>query len=100
MTRSRLVVVAALILAVAMFFALDLGRFLTFDYLSARHGDIADLHARHPGTTAVAYETVEDAGGALPTFNEVEISRIILVQPDIATFAISRSTPSRCATGR
>ncbi|HEX7383785.1 MAG TPA: FAD-dependent oxidoreductase [Burkholderiaceae bacterium] len=48
MSKKQALVVALLALAVAAWFALDLGRFLTLDALRQRQADFAVLYAAHP----------------------------------------------------
>lgn len=55
MKPSRWLVLAAIALALALFFQLDLGRYLTLDYLQQRHEDFAWLYARHPWEVRLAY---------------------------------------------
>lgn len=53
--KRRLFVAALLALAVALFFALDLGRFLSLEYLKAQHASLVALYRTHPATTLAAF---------------------------------------------
>jgi pyruvate/2-oxoglutarate dehydrogenase complex dihydrolipoamide dehydrogenase (E3) component/uncharacterized membrane protein YdjX (TVP38/TMEM64 family) len=55
MKAARWLVLLALALALGLFFALDLGRFLTLGYLQQRHQEFADLYALHPWELRGAY---------------------------------------------
>jgi uncharacterized membrane protein YdjX (TVP38/TMEM64 family) len=48
MNRSRLALLALLIVLIAAFFALGLQRYLTLEYLKAQQAAIASLYAAHP----------------------------------------------------
>ena len=55
MKLSKILVLAAAIAAVAAFFALDLGRFLSLEYLKTSQSQLATLYADHPWATRGAY---------------------------------------------
>lgn len=55
MSKKKLIVVALLALLVVALFALDLGRFLSLDYLKSRQAEFALLAAERPGLTAGAF---------------------------------------------
>ncbi len=55
MTRSRLLVLGALALALAGFVALDLGRFVSLAYLQASQSSLAALYAQAPWTVRGIY---------------------------------------------
>ncbi len=55
MKATRWLLALALALALGLFFALDLGRFLTLDYLQQRHEEFATLYALHPWEVRGAY---------------------------------------------
>ena len=55
MNAARWLVVLLLALALALFFALDLGHFLTLHYLQQRHQEFSDLYALHPWELRGAY---------------------------------------------
>ncbi|MSQ76403.1 MAG: pyridine nucleotide-disulfide oxidoreductase [Rhodoferax sp.] len=55
MTRSRLLVLGALALALASFVALDLGRFVSLTYLQASQAGLAELYAQAPWAVRGAY---------------------------------------------
>ena len=55
MKATRWLVALALALALGLFFALDLGRFLTLDYLQQRHAEFAALYAQRPWELRALY---------------------------------------------
>ena len=55
MSRSRLLVLAALAALVAAFFAFGGHRYLTLEQLRAHQAAVQDYHASHPWSTALAY---------------------------------------------
>lgn len=55
MTRGRWFLLVLLAAAVLAFFAFDLGRFLSLDYLRARQAEFAALYAQHPLQVMAAY---------------------------------------------
>ena len=55
MTRSRVLLLLALLAGVALFFAFDLQRFLTLDYLKSAQGQFTALYAERPLTVIGAY---------------------------------------------
>ncbi len=68
MKAARWWLLTLLVLALPLFFGLDLGRFLTLDTLQQRHAELADLYLRHPwklrGGFLLVY--VAMAGTSLP----------------------------------
>ena len=65
MTRSRLWLLLALLAGVALFFAFDLQRFLTLDYLKSAQGEFAALYAQRPLAVVGGYFLVYVAVAAL-----------------------------------
>jgi pyruvate/2-oxoglutarate dehydrogenase complex dihydrolipoamide dehydrogenase (E3) component/uncharacterized membrane protein YdjX (TVP38/TMEM64 family) len=55
MTRWRLAVLALLLVLIAAFFALDLGRYFTLEALKAQRDAIAGYREAHPWSAAAAY---------------------------------------------
>ena len=55
MSKKQALVVALLVLAVAAWFALDLGRFLTLDALRQRQADFAALYDAHPARVVALF---------------------------------------------
>ena len=55
MTRSRVLVLGALAILIAAFFAFDVERYLTLDSLKAQQATIAAYHEGHPWSTAGTY---------------------------------------------
>jgi len=55
MTRSRVLVLGALAILIAAFFAFDVERYLTLDSLKAQQAAIAAYHEGHPWSTAGTY---------------------------------------------
>jgi len=53
--KRRLAIVALLVLAIALYFALDLGRFLDLAYLKSQHAALVDVYRQHPVATLAAY---------------------------------------------
>ena len=68
MNVARWLLLAVLVLALLLFFGLDLGRFLTLDTLQQRQQDFAALYAQHPWEVRAAYfgVYVAVAAAALP----------------------------------
>jgi len=62
---TRLIVVALLLLLVGTFFAFDLGRFLTLEYLQAQRGELLALYNNNPATFIGAYMALYIAVTAL-----------------------------------
>ncbi len=58
MTKSRIVLLLVLALLIAAFFAFDLGRFLSLEFLKAQHAAIEDVYHTHPVRTALAFLAV------------------------------------------
>ena len=62
MSKKKLLIFAALVGSVAAYFAFDLGRFLSLEYLQSRQADLAALAAEHPwqvsGVFIAAYVAV------------------------------------------
>lgn len=65
MTKPRLIVLVALVAAVAAFFALDLGRFLSLAFFETQRASIDAYHQAHPVQTAAIYVAVYVAVTAL-----------------------------------
>jgi len=65
MKASRWLVVALLLAALYVFFAFDLGRYLTLQSLQQHHQDFAALYARHPWQVRGAYFVMYLAVAAL-----------------------------------
>jgi len=55
MKTNKLILLAVVLAAIAAFFALDLGRYLSLDYLQQSHARFTDLYQRQPLTVAAAY---------------------------------------------
>ena len=55
MNRSRLLVLAAIVVLAALFFALGGHRYLTLEELRARQDELRQVHAAHPWKAALAY---------------------------------------------
>ena len=55
MTKSRLIVLIALVVAIIAFFALDLGRFFTLDYFKSQQAAIMDYFHAEPVKTGVGF---------------------------------------------
>lgn len=58
MTRSRVLLVVVLVVAAAAFFAFDLGRFLSLDYLKAQQAAFDAYYRERPALTLAAYFVV------------------------------------------
>ena len=58
MKPARLAILLVLLLAVGLFFWLDLERFLTLDALKANRQALLDLHSRHPFGMAAAFMAI------------------------------------------
>ncbi len=58
MTKSRIVLLLVLALLIAAFFAFDLGRFLSLEFLKAQHAAIESIYHAHPVRTALAFLAV------------------------------------------
>jgi pyruvate/2-oxoglutarate dehydrogenase complex dihydrolipoamide dehydrogenase (E3) component/uncharacterized membrane protein YdjX (TVP38/TMEM64 family) len=55
MSRNKLLLLAVIAIAVASFFAFDLGRFLNLEFFKAQQATIEAYRAEHPILTAAAY---------------------------------------------
>ena len=55
MKLSKILVLLAVLAAVAAFFAWDLGRFFSLDYLKTSQSQLAEAYAEHPWATRGAY---------------------------------------------
>ena len=55
MDRKKLIVLAAIVVLVVAFFALDLGRFLDLAYLQSQRGRLNDLFVAHPWRVGAAF---------------------------------------------
>jgi pyruvate/2-oxoglutarate dehydrogenase complex dihydrolipoamide dehydrogenase (E3) component/uncharacterized membrane protein YdjX (TVP38/TMEM64 family) len=65
MTKSRVLLLLALLAGVALFFAFDLQRFLTLDYLKSAQGEFTTLYQTRPWTVIGAYFAIYVAVAAL-----------------------------------
>lgn len=65
MSSKKIVLLAVMALAVAAFFALDLGRFLSFEYLKASQAQLAQQVQAAPGMASAAYLAIYIAVTAL-----------------------------------
>jgi len=65
MSLRKLLVVLAIGIAVALYFALDLGRYLSLDTLKAQQAAIESYRAAHPGLAAASYFSLYVAMSAL-----------------------------------
>ncbi|MEZ5701186.1 MAG: VTT domain-containing protein, partial [Burkholderiaceae bacterium] len=65
MNLRKVILLAALALGIGAFFAFDLGRFLTLDYLKSSQAAFSDLYANRPFTVAGVYFLVYVATTAL-----------------------------------
>jgi pyruvate/2-oxoglutarate dehydrogenase complex dihydrolipoamide dehydrogenase (E3) component/uncharacterized membrane protein YdjX (TVP38/TMEM64 family) len=65
MTRSRVFLLLSLLVGVALFFAFDLQRFLTLDYLKSAQGEFTALYQTRPLTVIGAYFLIYVAVAAL-----------------------------------
>lgn len=55
MNTKKILLAAAVVAAIALFVALDLGRYLSLDYLKQSQSDFLDLYTRQPFAVAAAY---------------------------------------------
>ncbi len=55
MTKARILILAAIITLIAAFFALDLGRYFTLDFIKSQQAAIDTFYSAHPWQTAGAY---------------------------------------------
>ncbi|MCI5052364.1 MAG: VTT domain-containing protein [Simkaniaceae bacterium] len=55
---KKLIPIGVIILLIILFYALDLGRFFTFESLKAQHEDIKAFVSRHPITTPLLFITL------------------------------------------
>ncbi len=55
MSRRKLLLIVVLLALVAVFFAFDLGRFLSLDYVEQRQADFAALYAARPALVIVVF---------------------------------------------
>lgn len=58
MSRNKLILAAIGVLAVALFFLFDLGRFLTLEALKTNRQALLDFHSSHPVATVAAFMAV------------------------------------------
>jgi pyruvate/2-oxoglutarate dehydrogenase complex dihydrolipoamide dehydrogenase (E3) component/uncharacterized membrane protein YdjX (TVP38/TMEM64 family) len=65
MTRKKILLLLALAALVVVFFAFDLGRFLSLDYLKTRQAELAALYAQRPLTVIGVFAAVYVAVTAL-----------------------------------
>jgi pyruvate/2-oxoglutarate dehydrogenase complex dihydrolipoamide dehydrogenase (E3) component/uncharacterized membrane protein YdjX (TVP38/TMEM64 family) len=61
----KIVLLMVVLLGIVAFFALDLGRFLSLDYLKQSQAAFAEVHARSPRQVALAYFAIYVAATAL-----------------------------------
>ena len=54
-TKNKLLLLAAIAIAVGLFFAFDLGRFLSLEYMKAQQASFAAWYGERPGTVIGAY---------------------------------------------
>ena len=68
MSRNKLVLVAAVVALVVLYFVFDLGRFFSLDYVKQRQADFEMLYAQHPAAVTGAFFAiyVAVAGLSLP----------------------------------
>jgi len=64
-SHRKILLLGALIVGVGAFFAFDLGRFLSLDYLKQSQAAFADLYAQHPWQVAFAYFAIYVTATAL-----------------------------------
>jgi uncharacterized membrane protein YdjX (TVP38/TMEM64 family) len=65
MTKSRIVVLVALLAAVAAFFAFGLQRYLSLEFFQSQRAVIDAFYQAHPGRTAALYFAIYVAVTAL-----------------------------------
>lgn len=65
MSTRKILLLIALVAGIGTFFAFDLGRFLSLDYLKQSQAAFADLYAQHPWQVAGAYFAIYVAATAL-----------------------------------
>ena len=65
MSRKKLLLIGALLVLIGVFFAFDLGRFLSLDYLKSRQLEFAALYAERPALVIGAYFVIYVAVTAL-----------------------------------
>ncbi|MCE2989910.1 MAG: FAD-dependent oxidoreductase [Nitrosomonadaceae bacterium] len=65
MNKSKLLVVIAVVAALVAFFAFDLGRFLSLDYIKSQQAAISAAYQAHPWQTAAIYFAIYVAVTAL-----------------------------------
>ena len=65
MSRKKLLLIGALLVLIGLFFAFDLGRFLSLDYLKSRQLEFAALYAERPLLVIGAYFAIYVAVTAL-----------------------------------
>ena len=65
MNKNKLLLLAAVAIAIGLFFAFDLGRFLSLDYIKARQADFAVWYGERPGAVIGAYFAIYVAVTAL-----------------------------------
>jgi pyruvate/2-oxoglutarate dehydrogenase complex dihydrolipoamide dehydrogenase (E3) component/uncharacterized membrane protein YdjX (TVP38/TMEM64 family) len=64
-STRKILLLVALVAGIGAFFAFDLGRFLSLDYLKQSQAAFADLYAQHPWQVAGAYFAIYVAATAL-----------------------------------
>ena len=65
MSTRKILLLIAVVVGIGAFFAFDLGRFLSLDYLKQSQAAFADLYAQHPWQVAGAYFAIYVATTAL-----------------------------------
>ena len=65
MSRKKLLLIVALVVLVALYFAFDLGRFLSLAYIKQRQADFAALYADKPAVVIATYFAIYVAVTAL-----------------------------------
>lgn len=65
MSRTRLVLLLAILAAIVAFFLLDLGRFFSLDYIKTQQAALSDFYETHPLATALGFVGVYVAVTAL-----------------------------------
>ncbi len=65
MSKQKLLIAAALVALLVAFFAFDLGRFLSLDYIKSRQGDFTALYEANPLQVAAVFLAVYVAVAAL-----------------------------------
>ena len=88
MTKSRIVVLVALVAMVVAFFALGLQRYLSLEFFQAQRAAIDAYRAAQPVTTAAAYFAVYVAVTALSLPSLIMLKRVVKARLLATFFAI------------